>query len=164
MIKSLREVFKHKIYTLILLAISLLFFSAFVLVPVFSIPGNNVVFQLSLYAPPELLLMSFFALLIGLTITLQVYAIREKKHCSVPKAHAQGATTGVTGIFAGVLGTAVCASCLIPLFAAIGLGTGSLFFVLENQIYFLIGAVVIMLVSLYFALKRVIKIQKNLPS
>lgn len=164
MIKALKEVFKQKINILILVVVSLIFFAAFVLIPVFSIPGNDIAFQLSLYAPLEFLTMAFLALLIGLILSLQVYALRKNKHCSTPKTLAKSTTTGVTGIFAGVLGTAACAACLIPLFTAIGLGTGSVFFVLENQIYFLAGTVAILLVSLYFALNQIIKIQKNLPS
>lgn len=154
---------KQRINILIFLVVSITFFAIFVLIPVFTIAGNSLAFQLSLYKPFEFLLLAFLAILIGLIFSLQIYAIRAKKHCSVPKTVAQGATTGATGIFAGILGTAVCASCLISLFAAVGLGTGSLFFVLENQIYFLIGAVVIMLIFLYFALRQVIKIQKDLP-
>jgi len=59
------------------------------------------------------------------------------------------------GIFGTVVGAAACASCLASLFGLIGLGTGSVFFVLQNQIYFFLGAIIAMLISLYFAARKV---------
>lgn len=123
----------------------------------FTVVGNDLAFQLSLFSVQEFILMAFLALLIGLTFSLQIYTYK-KRHCSTIKSVSQGAATGVTGVFAGIVGTAFCVSCLLPLFAAIGIGSGAVFFILENNIYFVIGAIALMLVSLYFAIKKVKKI------
>lgn len=61
----------------------------------------------------------------------------------------------VAGIFAAVVGTASCLSCLVALLGLVGLGVGSALFILKNQSYFLLGAIALMLISLYFAARKV---------
>jgi hypothetical protein len=154
MLATTKIIFKQKKYRAIFVIVSILFFALFILIPTFSIEYNTLSFQLSTFSLSEYLLMVFLALLIGVTFTLQIYTFRNKTSCSTSASVARGTATGVSGVFAAILGTAFCASCLVPLFAAVGLGTGSLFFVLEHRTAFLAGAIVLMLVSLYFALKK----------
>lgn len=160
MIKTIKTVLKEKTYWLLFAGISIIFFGVFVLIPAYTIVGNDIAFQLSLYSAQEFILLAILAGLIGLTFSLQIFAYR-RRVCSTPKSLAQGTATGISGVFASIVGTAFCASCLLPLFAAIGLGSGGVFFVLENQIYFVIGAIGLMLISLYFAVKKVNKVQKT---
>jgi len=154
MLVTIKIIFKQKKYLAILFTVSLLFFALFILIPTFSVAYNTLGFQLSTFSLSEYLIMIFLAVLIGATFVLQIYTFKNIKSCSTTASVAQGATTGISGVFAAVLGTAFCASCLIPLFAAVGLGAGSLFFVLDHRTAFLIGAVVLMLVSFYFALQK----------
>lgn len=160
MIKAIKTVLGTKAYFLLFVGISIIFFVIFVLVPVYSIAGNDIAFQLSLYSAQEFILLALLAGLIGLTFSLQIFTYR-RRVCSTPESLAQVTTTGISGVFASIVGTAFCASCLLPLFAAIGLGSGGVFFILENQIYFVIGAITLMLISLYFAVKKVNLIKKT---
>lgn len=160
MIRAIKTVLGTKTYLVLFVGISILFFGLFVLIPVYTIAGNDIAFQLSLYTAQEFTLLAVLAGLLGLTFSLQIFAYRHRG-CSTPKSLVQGATTGISGVFAAIVGTAFCASCLLPLFAAIGIGTGGVFFVLENQIYFVIGAILLMLISLYFAIKKINPDKKN---
>jgi disulfide bond formation protein DsbB len=100
--------------------------------------------------------MAFLAILVGLNAVFQIYNFQQKrKQKNLAQSATAGATTGIMGVFAGVVGTAACASCLASLFGLVGLGTGSVLFVLQNQSYFLIGAIALMLVSLYFATRKI---------
>jgi hypothetical protein len=104
--------------------------------------------------------MGFLAALVGLNVALQWYSIAQRKaQQNLPKSVAEGATLGALGVFGAVVGTSACASCLASLFGLIGLGTGSVFFVLKNQPYFLFGAIALMLlVSSYFTARKVNKV------
>jgi len=98
-------------------------------------------------------------MLVGLNLALQVYSFKQRGGTQkIPQSVMGGTVSGLSGIFGAVVGTAACASCLASLFGIIGLGTGSVFFVLKNQSYFLIGAIAVMLISLYFAARKINKI------
>jgi len=158
MIKAIKTVLKKRNYLLLFIGISIAFYGLFILIPVIVIAGNDIAFQLSILSAQDIILMAFLAGMIGLTFSLQVYSYKQRV-CSTPKSVAQGAATGISGVFAAIVGTAFCASCLIPLFAAIGIGSGGVFFVLENNTYFVLGAIALMIISLYFAAKKVNKIK-----
>lgn len=157
MIKEIKIVLKKRNYSLLFIGITILFFGLFILIPVFVITGNDIVFQLSIFTVKDYILMAFLSGIIGLTFSLQIYTYKQRI-CSTSKSVVQGAATGISGVLAAIVGTAFCTSCLIPLFAVIGIGTGGVFFILENNTYFVVGAIVLMLVLLYFAAKKVNKI------
>lgn len=149
------RVLKQPRFTLLCSAVTLIFFALFVAIPVFTIPGNSFGFQLSIFRAQDYVLMSLLALLVGLNIAFAVFDWQQKREAKQIQKVAQGAVTGTLGIFGAVVGTAACASCLASLFGLIGLGTSSLFFVLKNQSYFLISAIALMIISLYFAARKV---------
>lgn len=113
-----------------------------------------ITFQLSIFRPMDYFLATFLAVLVGLNLVFQVYTFKQRRVQNATQFVAGGAISGISGIFGAVVGTAACASCLASLFGLIGLGTGSVFFVLKNQSYFLLGAIALMLVSLYFSARK----------
>jgi len=138
------------------------FFALFIIIPLITIPGNDLMFQLNIFRTRDYFIMAFLAILVSLNLIFQIYSFQQKQEQkNLAQSATAGATTGIMGIFAGVVSTAACASCLAALFGLIGLGTGSVFFVLKNQSYFLIGAIALMLVSLYFAARKVNKVCKS---
>lgn len=152
---AIKTVLKVRRNFLIFLITTVIFFGLFIIIPVLTIPGNSTGFQLSIFRTRDYVLMVFLSLLVGLNIAFGLYNWQQKRSAKQIESLAQGAVTGTLGIFGAVVGTAACASCLASLFGLIGLGTGSLFFVLENQSYFLFGAIALMLVSLHFAARKV---------
>lgn len=131
----------------------------FVLVPVWSVPGNSVDFQLSLFTIGNWVLFVVLALLIALLLTIQTFIFRRAKNATA-KAKSLGSTaTGAAGAYAGILGgvfaTAACSWCVAAVFGF--LGTGTVLFIAQNQLWAVSVAIGIMLVSLYFASKRVVK-------
>lgn len=130
----------------------------FIAIPVWTTPSNTLSFQLQIFRVQDYILMISLAILTGLNITLPVYGHRLKKAKALSQSVLVGSTSGGLGIFGAMVGTATCASCLAFLLGLVGLGAGSVFFVLENQILFLVGAVVIMFVSLHFSARKINKI------
>lgn len=149
--------FSHKKYLLLTAIIAAIFYTLFILLPVFTVPGNDIAFQLSIYSPGDFVLMAFLALLVGLSTSLSIFSIKHgtRRLSAVPVGNT--ALSGASGIFAAVAGTAACVSCLGWLFAIFGLGIGSVFFVLKYQIYFLFGTLLLMFISLYFISKKVVQ-------
>lgn len=156
---AIKEVFTKRTYLLLALIMAAFFFSVFIFIPLVTIPGNDLRFQLSIYSRENYIFMTFLALLIGITFTMQIYAVRQQRALRKSLPILQGTVlSGASGIFGSVIGAASCASCLASLFGFIGLGTGSVFFVIDNQNYFLWGSILIMLVSLYFAAQKINKV------
>lgn len=151
------KVLTEKIYIVFALMIAALFFGVFIFIPLVTIPGNDLRFQLSIYTRENYILMSFLAILVGVNFAMQIYATRKQRALrnSLPLALQGTVLSGASGIFGSIVGTASCASCLASLFGLIGLGTGSVFFVLKNQNYFMLGSILIMLISLYFSARKI---------
>jgi len=150
------NVLKERNYFLTFALIAILFFGLFIYIPIVTIPGNDLGFQLSIYSQRDYTLMFLLASLVGLNSSFQIYSFKKQKvQHDLLKSTGQVAISGASGFFGAIVGTAACASCLAFFFGLIGLGTGSVFFVLNNQSYFLVGAIIILILSLYFTSRKV---------
>ena len=65
---------------------------------------------------------------------------------------------GLGALFAGIVGTAFCASCLAPLFAIFGIGFGGVIFVLEYRFYFVAGITLLILIAIYLTARKINKV------
>lgn len=157
---ALKTVLKEKKYFLVFLSLSIVFFVLFIVIPLVTIPGNSLQFQLSIFSRENYILMTALAVLVGSTFTIQTYTARKQRALRklLPPVLRSSVVSGASGIFGSIVGTASCASCLASLFGLIGIGTGGVFFVLDNQSYFLWGSILIMLTSLYFAVRKINKV------
>lgn len=150
------NVLKERNYFLTFALIAILFFGLFIYIPIVTIPGNDLGFQLSIYSQRDYTLMFLLASLVGLNFSLQIYSFKkQKEQRDLFKSTGQVAISGASGVFGVIVGTAACASCLAFFFGLIGLGAGSVIFVLNNQIYFLVGAIIAILISLYFVARKI---------
>lgn len=143
-----------KAYKLFFIGITLLMFFIFTIIPVVIVSGNTFSTQLSIFTIRDYLLLTFLSLLSALFITMQIYVFR-----STDKNTIRGVSKSVSGgfgaIFAGVAGTAFCASCLVPLFAFFGIGFGGVIFVLNYRFYFVIAVILLMLIAIYFTARKI---------
>lgn len=155
---SISRTLKDKVSLAILIISASSLLILFIAIPVFTIPGNTLQFQLKTFRTQDYTLMLFLSVLAGLNFALYWFALKQRKSRGVTQSVAGGTASGIAGIFGAMVGTATCASCLAALFGLVGLGTGSVFFVLKNQSYFLLGAIVLMLISIYFAARKVNKV------
>lgn len=150
------HVFEERKYIFILLSFALFFFALFIFIPVATTPGNTLAFQLSIFRVQDYFLMIFLALLVGFNFSMNIYTWRKQRQlANVSGFAAGGATAGFGGMFAAIVGSASCASCLASLFGIMGLGIGSVAFVLKYQTFFLLGAIALVLFSLYFTARKI---------
>ena len=154
-----KQVLRERKYFLALLIFALFFFALFIFIPVAAIPGNSFAFQLSIFRAQDYFLMIFLALLVGLNFSMNIYAWRERRQAAdISKSAVSSSAAGFGGAFAAIVGTATCASCLASLFGIVGLGIGSVAFVLKYQTFFLLGAIALVILSLYFTARKIDKI------
>ena len=152
---GITESLKQRKYKLIFTTISVVLLALFVLVPTWTVEGNTPLTQLALFTPTDVAILVILTLVSALYMTMQIYAMRTGK-----KVQGVGATVGGAfgALFAGITGTAFCASCLAPLFAIFGIGFGGLLFVLEYRLYFVAGILALMFIALYLTARKIKKV------
>ena len=152
---GIREPFKKPNYIFLFLVSFFVFFSLFVLIPVWTVPGNTLATQLDIFTVRDYAVLVLLSSLSSLFITMQAYVMRQKQ-----KIGGAGTATagGLGALFAGIVGTAFCASCLAPLFAIFGIGFGGVIFVLEYRFYFVAGITLLMLITIYLTARKINKV------
>lgn len=102
--------------------------------------------------------MVFLALLVGLNFSMNIYEWKRRQSTNISKSAASGTVAGFGGAFAAIVGIATCTSCLAFLFGIVGPGIGSVAFVLKFQTLFLLGAIALVVISLYFTARKINKV------
>lgn len=103
-------------------SIALAAFALFILVPVWSTPGNDMRFQLSMLTPAMLATMIILAITNATLICMHLYLRRTKA-----KTGAREAVGGFAILGSSVMATLGCASCYSSILSGFGLG-GVIFF------------------------------------
>tara|TARA_B100000745_G_scaffold77587_1_gene47082 strand:- start:934 stop:1431 length:498 start_codon:yes stop_codon:yes gene_type:complete len=149
---GIQETLSKKKYSVLFAVISLIMLSLFVLVPTWTVPGNTVSSQLTVFTPTDLFILALLTIISALYMTMQIFVMRTGR-----KIQGVGATVGGAfgALFAGITGTAFCASCLAPLFAIFGIGFGGLIFILEYRLYFVAGILALMFIALYLTARKI---------
>lgn len=155
-LEATREVLKEKKNVRRFILFSLAFFAAYVILPVFLIPGNDIAFQISLLRSRDFALFALLSLTTGLLAVMQLYIfvrMRDAKKKAV--ALGQGGAGLYSAVVGGLLATAACSSCVAGLLGF--LGAGSVFFIIENSIFVTSIAFAIVALSLYLTSRSVNK-------
>jgi len=138
----------------IVIASSLFMLLLAVLIPTILIPGNSIDYQISLFTWDSALLTILFSVLFGISMGMHSYASHIRK---LRKSAAIGERVG-TGFFS-ITGTLfaskLCPICLSAIFSFVGLGASAVFFVLSFRFPILIASILLVLISIYFAGKRI---------
>jgi len=127
-------------------------FVLFTLIPVWAVSGNTIATQLDIFRLQDYLIIALLSGLYALFVAMQVYAMRQRKRLGGVGTTVGG---GIGALFAGVAGTAFCASCLAPLFAFFGIGFGGVIFVLQYRFYFVIGISILMVLAIYLTARKI---------
>lgn len=148
-------IFTDKKYFLGFLVVAFAMFWLLLYIPIRTIPGNDLAFQISILTPKDWFLFTFLPSLTALSIVMNVYILKHKRSIQDGASLAgQGGTGFLSGVVASVFGTASCAFCVASIFGF--LGVGGVFFLLQYRNAITTGAIVLMLISLYFTSKRVL--------
>ncbi|MBI2010674.1 MAG: hypothetical protein HYS89_00310 [Candidatus Colwellbacteria bacterium] len=152
---GIREPLKRPNYILLFFGLFLVMFILFVLIPVWAVPGNTLAIQLDIFTSRDYLVLILLSSLPSLFIVMQTYVMREIKRIGSASTAIGG---GLGALFAGIAGTAFCASCLAPLFAFFGIGFGGVVFVLSYRWYFIVIITLLMLIAIYLTARKINKI------
>lgn len=149
-----KEVLYKKLYFFGFLVLIPLVFSLFVIIPVKTIAGNSLEFQLSIFTQRNYVLLSILSLLTSLFLIMQIFIFKNALDSKTKLSSlGKGSVGGYAAVVASVFGTASCGACLFALFGFLGANT--LFFLIEHQWYVVSGAILILLISIYFLCKKV---------
>lgn len=153
-VSSLKSIFSRFIYIVIFVVLSLLLLVVFVYIPIKTIPGNSLKLQLSIFTTRDYVPMAILSILSALFLSMQIFIFRNYLNTKTKLASlAKGGLGGYTGVVGALFATASCASCL---FAVLGfLGFGTLIFLINIRWYIVIGAILMLLVSIYFSAKKI---------
>ena len=150
-----KVVFNDKRYFLGFLAAAFVMFWLLLYIPIRTVPGNDLAFQLSILTPKDWFLFTILPALTALSVVMNSYIFRHKKSIQDGVSMVgQGGTGFFSGLIASVFGTATCASCVASIFGF--LGFGGVLFLLQYRTYITTGAIILLLISLYFTSKRVL--------
>jgi len=153
-INAVKTVLAKETYLITLLIFIPAIFILFVLVQVWTIPGNSLSLQLSIFKTRDYILTTILSSLVSLFLVMQAFIFRNAYDTKTKLATVGGGGVGgYVGMATAVLGTATCASCLIALFGF--LGFGSIVFLLKNQWHVVSAAIILLLVSIYFSSRKV---------
>ena len=147
---------KSRKYLGIAIAFSIFMMFIAILIPTILIPGNSIDYQISLFTWDSALLTILFSVLFGISMGMHSYAshIRKLRNSA---AIGERVGTGFFSITGTLFASKLCPMCLSAIFSFVGLGASAVFFVLSFRFPILIASIVLVLISIYFAGKRIEK-------
>ena len=152
-VKATKVLLLTKKYRIWFALITVITFVVLASAPVFLIPGNSFGFQASIYTPRDWILLIVISPLNALLILMQIKVFKDSKAQKEKLKAAGGAgISGYSAFVASILATASCASCVAGLFGF--LGVGGVLFITEYRWLFVLGALLIIAVALYFTSRR----------
>ncbi len=151
-LSAAKTIFAKKRYKIWFAVISAVFISAYILFPVWHMPGNDVASQLSALTPYDYFLFIVLSTATALLVLMQIFLFSRSKKGKMA-ALGQGGAGAFSSFFAAILATAACFSCVAAIFGF--LGAGSVFFITENKPLIVTGVIALIFISLYFGARRV---------
>lgn len=150
-----KEPFKKPKYTILFAVLALGMFALFILIPVWTVTGNTLKTQLEIFTIRDYAVLALLSGLSALFITMQIYVMGLKKKIEGTGKMLGG---GLGALFAGIAGTAFCASCLAPLLAVFGIGFGGVIFILNYRFYFVVAITLLMITAIYLNARKISRV------
>lgn len=153
--KGVRTILGDKNYLPFFILLSPVLFVVMFLIPVKTIPGNEVSFQAQVFGYKDYLLFGWLALLSSLIITMHIYLFKRQRKIKASgtlKSVAMGGAGVFSGVVSSIFSTATCGICISALFSFLGAGT--VFYLIDHRFYVVISSTGLLLLSLYFSSQR----------
>lgn len=153
MVNAIRKTLSTLKGWLTFLGVSIGIFLFLIMIPVWTTPGNDFFFQLSILDYDVLAIMIILSLGNGLLIAMQVYIHKEVTSKRSLGEKGRGAVTAGSLIISVFSSTIACAACYSAIFAFLGLGVAS-FLVTYRMVVFSIS-IAITFYAIYHASRRI---------
>lgn len=147
---AIKTILSKWTYRVALAVLSILLVTLYISIPVATIPGNTLSFQMGLYTPIEFVLFALLSLTTSLLILLQIFIfshLHEQKQKG--RVIAQGGAGILSGIFAGILTSITCVPCVIGFLGIFG-SLSTIIIISEYQAYFAFAALLIVIWGIYY--------------
>ncbi len=153
--EAIKEVFNKPKYIIGFIVVSFVLFGLLIYIPVITIPGNDVGYQLSIMPKQDFVVLTTLSFLTGLTLMFHWYILTNQ---SKGKALQVGHMTfsGLMGFVSSFFGTLTCISCAATVLGFFGLGT--VLFFGKYRFYIASIAFILMAVSLYLTSLKVLNL------
>jgi len=149
------QVLQKKTYLLWAVVTALIVFITVIAVPLLTVPGNDLVFQLSIMPPRDYGTIVILGLLTGVSIMLNLYVFNSEKRQKVEKVGMMSVTGGF-GLISSFFGSMTCVACASTLLGFLGLGTVT--FVLAYRLQIVLFTSLFILLSIYFTSRKVLNL------
>lgn len=124
------------------------------LIPVKTIPGNDLAFQSQIFGAQDYLMLLLIAILESLLLLMFFYLLRRARTQKLKLSALGQSPLGIaSGIPAFLLGTKLCPLCLAGIFGF--LGSGFVFSILKYRLWIFAASIIILLLSLYSIAKKI---------
>ena len=140
-------------YNIAFVILIVLFVALYISIPVITIPGNTLIFQLSLYTFVDYSIFISISVLTSLLVLMQVFSfINSRKYNMRSIGH--GSVGVFSGILSGMFASITCVPCAIGFLGIFG-SAGSALIISKYQYYFIMIAIIFVLLGIYYASRRV---------
>ncbi|MBI4426343.1 MAG: hypothetical protein HY567_02095 [Candidatus Kerfeldbacteria bacterium] len=153
--KTIARIFRLRTNVLLLLFLTVGWYMVFVGIPVLTIPGNSLAFQLSIFTDRDYVLMAGLALLASLFTVIQIELFRRHRGGKRWQAIGKAGAGGASATLAAILASAACSSCVAAILGFLGFGT--VLTIIQYRWYVVLVAIVFMLISIIFTLRHLDK-------
>lgn len=150
-VRAIKRVIARPVYASAWWMLTLVFFGIFLMIPVWTVPGNDLAFQLEIYRARDFLLLSVLAILAALTIVMNVFVLRLQRNAARGAVGSSG-LSGVGAMVAAVMAPASCVSCLSTIFGFLGFGT--ILTILSYRWIVVTISIALVLISLWLTARR----------
>ena len=155
-IAASRLVFQDKRYLAGFLLLAILTFGFLIYLPINSTNNRYVSGSIS---TQDLILFGTLSILTSISVIFNIFLmVRSKSLGSGFGLATQGGASLISSLFASLFATATCAACATFLFGI--LGVSGVFFLLDYRIPITLGAILILLISLYFTSQKILGVCK----
>lgn len=152
-IKALKTVFQNKIYVLGIAVTALLVFISVITVPLLTVPGNDLWFQLSIMPFRDYSAIAFLCILTGISIMLNLYVFQRENAKKVQRISLMS-INGVIGFTSSFFGSVTCVACSSTILGFLGLGIMTM--LLQYRLVIMLLSGFFILLSIYFTSRKIL--------
>ena len=152
LLDAVRLVFSERMSYITLIVSSIIMLVIYLLLPVYLVPGNDLLFNLSLTQWWQYLLFVFLAMGTGLVLTLQRYIWQVKK--DLLRSSSTSLLTGFSTILASVFSSATCLSCLSSVLVVF-VPASSLLLLIKYRLLIALLRMILIILSLFLSLRTI---------
>ena len=150
--KATKHIFLETTWLSVFVVLSLAMFALMFYIPILSIPGNSIRFQIELFGYKDFLFLILLSALSALVVTMNLKILSSRFSKRAFGGTMLGGVGVLSGLASSLFATATCGMCVLSLFSF--LGAGFVFTLVDNRSYIVLGTTAFLILSLYFSSKR----------